>query len=931
MKHLFFLLLCFCTLGMQPTMAQSKFSKVKVFVPAGNTALRTEMIAQLDIDHFYYDEDGGLVGTTNESGLNYLRRSGLKFEVLVDDEVKAFQEKSKQFFDIAKREGAAAAEARMNGGVGMDASCNSLSAIIATPSLFSNNGLPQGSMGGYFTYAEMVAKIDQLVNLYGGIVQKINLGNSYEGRTIWGVKISDNVASDENEPEVLYLGLQHAREAISGTSMIFFMQYLAQNYGVDDRITNLVNNREFYIVPCVNPDGYEFNRINSPGGGGLHRKNRRNVGVDNPSNGQSKGVDLNRNYGVDWANCSGASSSCGSSSPSAETYYGASAFSEPETQAIRNLVTTHHFVASIDQHCYGPYYSLPFGRPSLHTMNSLDQKFYTHIPALMGKYNCMRAGNSPQSVNYEVAGGIKDWLLMGDIGTGTKGVVYGMTGEGGGGGFWAPSSQIISLSRGMCFQNLQLAYAAGAYFDIQDRSDIEVTASSGSFGFSLRRIGLKNAPVTVSLIPIENIMTAGAPVTVNSIPTYYDSVHRQISYTLYPSIGNGQRIRYAWKIVSDGATFYDTVTRLYKPLVLFADNMEGTFSDNWSATISPSGSSGWAYTNSIAYGGSKSMTESPAGNYTTSTTRTVQYKSTLNLTGATAAYLSFWVRHRAENCRDKLRIEVSTNGSSWTTLCGKNTIQENNNDGSTLNSLPALTGIRENWTQELVDLSGFANQSNLRLRFQFSSDADATTYYFERDDGFNIDDIKVIKTTATLLNHLPVVFESIHAQLLNNNSVQIDWEAYTDGRHDYFEVEKSADGNEFEAIGKRRGQPPYQLNDPAPFIGNNFYRVKQYDVDGAVTYSKVVNVVNAPKMKLAIYPNPVRDQLRIRLEEQRSMELRIIVLDAQGKLRYDSQVKKLGASGELLINTREWVPQVYILKVQNASGELITLQKFIKQ
>ena len=56
----------------------------------------------------------------------------------------------------------------------------------------------------------------------------------------------------------------------------------------------------------------------------------------------------------------------------------------------------------------------------------------------MGKYNCHRVGNSPETVGYNVAGGIKDWLLLGDIGTGTKGKIYGMTGEAGGGSFWAP-------------------------------------------------------------------------------------------------------------------------------------------------------------------------------------------------------------------------------------------------------------------------------------------------------------------------------------------------------------------------------------------------------------------------------------------------------------------------------------------------------------
>src|SRR5690606_28964085 len=141
-------------------------------------------------------------------------------------------------------------------------------------------------------------------------------------------------------------------------------------------------------VPCVNPDGYVYNQTNNPSGGGMQRKNRRNVGSD--ISGQ-KGVDLNRNYGVDWNDCAGASSSCGSNVPSYETYWGSGAFSEPETQAIRDFCYSRNFVAAFDQHCSGPYYSLPFGRRSYHTMLTLDRHFYTFIPALMGKYNGHRA------------------------------------------------------------------------------------------------------------------------------------------------------------------------------------------------------------------------------------------------------------------------------------------------------------------------------------------------------------------------------------------------------------------------------------------------------------------------------------------------------------------------------------------------------------
>src|SRR6185436_6115168 len=169
------------------------------------------------------------------------------------------------------------------------------------------------------------------------------------GRNIWVIKISDNVATDEaNEPELLYMGLQHCREAIGGSSMIFFMQYLVEQYSNptipgDTRIKDLVDNREIYIIPCFNPDGWEYNRTNWPNPGGDWRKNRKNNGDG------TFGVDLNRNWGVDWGNCSapiqGPPASCGTNTTSSATYWGTAAFSENETQAVRNFTKAHHLIA----------------------------------------------------------------------------------------------------------------------------------------------------------------------------------------------------------------------------------------------------------------------------------------------------------------------------------------------------------------------------------------------------------------------------------------------------------------------------------------------------------------------------------------------------------------------------------------------------------
>jgi carboxypeptidase T len=893
---------------------QDKYTKVRVPVPTAN--VRQFVIDRLALDH-YETKDNAMEVVLNQNELAILASSGYRYEVLIDDVVKYTTE-------FNRREGDGGASSRAP----FATNCGTTSTIFQTPTSFGTGGtlrLGAASGTGYFKYSEMITKMQALATAYPSFVSIYTIGLSEQGQNIYGVKISDNVATDESEPEVLFTGLQHAREAIGGTSLIFFMQYVAENYAAgNDHMENLVNNREIFIIPCLNPDGYAYNYGGSSAsypttGGGLWRKNRRLI------SGSTYGVDINRNYGIDWGNCSGATTSCGSSTTSDETYYGPSAFSEKETKALRDFVYAHHFVAAIDQHCYGPYFSLPFGRPSLHTMNTDDANFYSYVPALMGTYNCHRAGNSPQTVNYEVAGGIKDWLLMGDIGVGTKGKIYGMTGEAGGGDFWAPISQILTLCRQNCFQNLQLAYAAGSYFNIEDQNDIAVTAA-GSFSFLLRSVGLKTSPVTVSLVPIEGLKTVGSAAS-TTISTYYGTYTGSVPYTLSNSIQDGQRIRYAWKVESDGVISYDTVVKIYNPVTLLSDDMEGTFSTNWSTTSNVNTTAGkWGFTTTAAYAGTHSLTESPSGNYTTSTTRTVLYKSTFDLSDAQHAYLSFWVKHRSENCNDKLQVQFSTDGTSYTAVCGTHTVAENS---GTLAGVPALTGIRENWTRVIYDLTAYIGNPGVYMRFQFTSDGDGGSFAYELDDGFYIDNIKVVKTPLEG-SVLGVKFLKVTGKLQPDNTVKVDWEAITDSDHDHFDVERSSNGVDFTIIGRGNTQPPYRFIDMAPRMGSNYYRIRQVDKNGRISYSRIVVVDLSHRMQLSVFPNPVRDNISLNVVATDGAALRLEVSDATGRMLYNATQVAGRGSSNLTLPTAGWQAGVYILRVRAEDGTLLSSHRVIK-
>ena len=235
---------------------------------------------------------------------------------------------------------------------------------------FNVDGFGFGSMGGYYTYAEIAANLDSMYAQYPNLItQKYSIGTSHENRTIWAAKISDNPNINENEPAVGFDALIHAREPQSMATMMYYMWYLLQNYGTNPEVTYLVNNREIYCVPCFNPDGYEYNRMTSPGGGGMWRKNRRNSGSG------YYGVDLNRNFGYAW----GYDNSGSSPYPSDETYRGPFAFSEPEVQAIRDLAILVNYKTQFTMHSYGEYILYPWGYVDMETPDSLTYREFAAL------------------------------------------------------------------------------------------------------------------------------------------------------------------------------------------------------------------------------------------------------------------------------------------------------------------------------------------------------------------------------------------------------------------------------------------------------------------------------------------------------------------------------------------------------------------------
>ncbi|MFD9001689.1 M14 family metallopeptidase [Streptomyces sp. NPDC059582] len=257
----------------------------------------------------------------------------------------------------------------------------------------------------YHNYAETAAEIDQRLAAYPGIMSRRVIGKSYQGRDIVAVKVSDNVATDESEPEVILTFHQHAREHLTVEMALYLLRELGAGYGSDSRITDMVNNREIWIVPDLNPDGGEYDI--ATGSYRSWRKNRQ------PNSGSSYvGTDLNRNWNYKWGCCGGSSGSA-----SSETYRGASAESAPEVKVVADFVRSRvvggkqQITAGIDFHTYSELVLWPFGYTYSDTATGMTADDAAAFKAVGRKMAASNGYTAEQSSDlYITDGSIDDYL-----------------------------------------------------------------------------------------------------------------------------------------------------------------------------------------------------------------------------------------------------------------------------------------------------------------------------------------------------------------------------------------------------------------------------------------------------------------------------------------------------------------------------------------
>jgi len=325
-----------------------------------------------------------------------------------------------------------------------------------------------GSMGGFYTFSEVVAQLDDMRTEYPNLItEKDSIGSSIEGRTIWAVKISDNPDMNENEPQVFYNSLIHAREPAGMMSVIYFMYYLLENYGTDPEVTYLVDNREFYFVPVINPDGYVYNEAISPDGGGMWRKNLRDNDTNNIINSYD-GVDLARNFSYMW----GYDNIGSSPNPVDWNYRGTEPFSESECQVLRDFILSKNFKIVHNFHSYWNVIFTPWGYNMLQTP---DSAIYNSIITLATQFSGYKNGNYISDA-YPCNGYPCDWIYGEQT---IKPKIFSFLTEVGNDndGFWPIPERILPLAEENCYSNKILAWGPGVIDQPPYISEAEVYPS----------------------------------------------------------------------------------------------------------------------------------------------------------------------------------------------------------------------------------------------------------------------------------------------------------------------------------------------------------------------------------------------------------------------------------------------------------------------
>lgn len=586
-----------------------------------------------------------------------------------------------------------------------------------------SRNFPLGSMQGNYTWDELNNRFDELLALYSNIIsERLVIGQSIEGRDIWAFKVSDNPNINEDEPEVLYTSLIHAREPLSMMNLFYFVQKMGEGYNSDEELTYLVNNREMWFIPVVNPDGYVFNELIEPFGGGMHRKNRKNT---NCGNGTMRGVDLNRNFGYEW----GANNTGSSPDPCSDVYRGESAFSEPETQAVRDFILNSDFKNVLHYHSYSNLYIHAFGDGSY--PDEPDLTTHREIGHEMSKYNGYYVGTGLDGIGYTVNGDAVDWSY-GDQELISYVPEVGSYAQ----GFWPSEDEVEQLCIDQLHPNKIFAFVAGSDIIVHSyefSQDFLLPGSEVEIEIIIQNRGLTNSggDIEISFFPLNDFISFENEPYVMSEIDARDSDDVTLTFTISSDASPGSSSGIIINLNSESSYSRSEILELVigEPQSIFFDDFENGI-DNWQLN------GDWGLTEN-AFSGLYALTDSPDGDYQESQQTIAQLTTDINFQFVSNPFVKFNAKWDIESNYDFIRFQVLIADSGWITLSGEYT-----EAGSGQPAQPfgehGYDDLQEDWVEETIHLDYLDGIDIEGFRFIQTSDN------FVEGDGFSIDNFQIL-------------------------------------------------------------------------------------------------------------------------------------------------------------------------------------------